>query len=314
MKTKKLLLYFSFFILNFSFAFGQSWTWGAAGYDVGVKASAYCSSVASDMSGNAYTTGFYSGQLTLGSHILYNNYTNGIFLAKYDANGNVLWVVQPGDSLSDSYTTSITVDASGNSIITGEFNGTINFGNYTLSSVYYNNTFFIAKYDPSGNVLWAQGSNYQSASSYAEGYSVTTDKNNNIYVGGTFSDTIKIGNYVLTSWAQYTYAYAPFLAKFDANGNVLWAKTTSSINTGNTSTVAVTADNKGNAYLTGNFADVVTFGSYHLVSLNVPSAFLVKYSGSGNVLWAKQSDNVTLLGSTASATSVITDMSNNIYI
>ncbi len=317
MKAKNLLKSFICFILlcSSSLAFAQSWNWGRAGYGAGLKPQCYCTSVASDMSGNAYITGYYSSQVSFGSDTLSNNGTNSAFLAKYAPNGNLIWATQ---ALSDSvystgYGYSVATDASGNSIVTGSFTGIITFGNYQLSSVYDYNAFFLVKYDPSGNVLWAKQSVTSIGNYYIQtyGYSVTTDKNNNIYVAGSFSDTIWVGNYELTTAGQS----APFLVKYDANGNVLWAKTANTRSAkSSSSAISVTADSKGNAYLTGSFTGDFLFNSHSLVSLNVPSAFLVKYSGSGNVVWAKQSDNITLVTSEASATSVITDIVNNVYI
>src|SRR5690349_16339588 len=49
----------------------------------------------------------------------------------------------------------IAVDASGNSYITGIFRGNASFGTTSLTSS-GNTDVFIAKYDGSGNVLWAK--------------------------------------------------------------------------------------------------------------------------------------------------------------
>ncbi len=79
----------------------------------------------------------------------------------------------------------------------------------------------------------------------------------------------------------------------------------------------ITADNSGNILITGDFLDTVTFGSNTLKNnIKFPSAFLVKYSSSGNVLWAKQ----TIINvwdsskNSAGGAAVITDMANNIFV
>jgi hypothetical protein len=127
-------------------------------------------------------------------------------------------------------------------------------------------------------------------------------------------DTISFGPYTLMT----TYPSEYFLVKYDRNGNVLWAKeslTIPTVNTGGEEIIEVASDNIGNAYLTGSFSGILVFGIDTLTN-NISSncaSFLVKYSPSGNVLWAKQSVNPTT-NDLAEARSVITDQSCNPYI
>ncbi|HEU4718727.1 MAG TPA: SBBP repeat-containing protein, partial [Bacteroidia bacterium] len=92
---------------------------------------------------------------------------------------------------------SVSTDSSGCTFITGWFSSpTITFGSVTLthtSNGLYD--FFIVKYDPNGNVLWARkigGINYE------VGYSVCTDKDGNALVTGYYSDTtLTVGSFTL---------------------------------------------------------------------------------------------------------------------
>ncbi|MBI3656974.1 MAG: SBBP repeat-containing protein [Acidobacteria bacterium] len=57
-----------------------------------------------------------------------------IFLAKYDAAGNVLWARRAGGS-DDDLANGVAVDGSGNAYVTGFFDGTATFGTTTLTKL-----------------------------------------------------------------------------------------------------------------------------------------------------------------------------------
>ncbi len=68
------------------------------------------------------------------------------------------------------------------------------------------------------NFDWAVKAGGDSASSYC--YNNAVDKSGNIIVTGVYYGTITIGNYVLSSFGSGDI----FIAKYDPNGNVIWAK------------------------------------------------------------------------------------------
>ena len=49
-----------------------------------------------DAAGNSYVTGFYKGTATFGSFTLTSAGSFDVFVAKYDAGGNVLWAQSGG--------------------------------------------------------------------------------------------------------------------------------------------------------------------------------------------------------------------------
>ena len=148
----------------------------------------------------------------------------------------------------------VSVDSNGNTFVTGYFQSpTITLGNITLTNV--NNSpdqtwdFFIAKYDTAGNVIWAKSAG---GSSFDQGRSLSADAAGNVFVTGWFGGTIVFGTTTLSSVG----GNSTFLVKYDALGNVLWAKDVS----GRPTTICI--DNTGNAYLSGEFSTATcTFGS-----------------------------------------------------
>jgi hypothetical protein len=135
-----------------------------------------------------------------------------IFMVKYDSNGNFLWVQQAGGTERD-IVYKLAADTNYNYYITGYFNGTIQFGQYTLSTDSYDRSFFIAKFDSSGECLWAktiEGNGIMSS------YALSVDANENSYVTGYFTGEYQFDNYRLYNPNYYNDV---FIAKFDGNGN-----------------------------------------------------------------------------------------------
>ncbi|MCX6244164.1 MAG: SBBP repeat-containing protein [Bacteroidetes bacterium] len=274
------------FFSNLSYAQTPDWLWakGAGGTDNDIP-----QSVAVDASGNPYMAGWFkSPTITFGSYTLTNTGGEDVFLVKYDAGGDVLWAKSAVGTVSD-YAHSIAVDASGNAYVAGRFTSpTITFGSFTLTNAggldCYN--IFLVKYDANGNVLWAKSAG-GGGNDYA--YAVAVDVSGNAYVTGFFkSPAITFGSTTLTNTGSEDF----FLTKYDANGNVLWAKC--AVGTAPDGGYTVAVDASGNPYVAGWFdSPTITFGTITLTNVGNNDMFLVKYDANGNVLWAKGAGGTT---------------------
>ena len=241
------------------------------------------SSVHSDASGNVYITGYFSDStITFGSTVLVNdnNGTDDIFLVKYDASGNVLWAKRAGGNDTDD-ANSITTDPWGNVYITGQYaSGTIHFGNITLienDTIQGLGAIFIAKYDASGNVIWAKSAG---GNGFDFAYSITSDNAGNIYISGNYGDSaITFGSTILPITSSL------FLTKYDSSGNVIWA--TSGGSSYGADGWSVATDPSGKIYLTGDFSSTISLGTTTLIGSGANSIYIAKFDSSGNVLWAK---------------------------
>ncbi|HXB13778.1 MAG TPA: gliding motility-associated C-terminal domain-containing protein [Bacteroidia bacterium] len=247
-------------------------------------------SIGVDLFGNIYVAGEFGDTISFGSYTLMNPFPGfgGIFIVKYDANGNTLWAKQAvvANKLSHGAALSLAVDGLGNICMTGLFQDSISFGAYTLHTTPPWDAFLV-KYDANGNVLWAKQSVLVNANSQSIGYSVATDASNNIYITGQFSDTVTFGPYSLVY--QQNNGGEVFLVKYDANGNVIWARQSSapgSSSAGQPTSIAI--DGSGNSYITGSFISSLAFDTTILNNVSSYGSFLVKYNSAGNVLWANQ--------------------------
>lgn len=254
-------------------------------------------SVATDDAGNIYMTGFFASDTIIFSSIPVKNkfYTkDDAFIVKLNPDGNAVWAKGIGGNMYDNGR-SIAVDGSGNVFVTGTFQWSMTIGNTILESDDHSNgshnDVFLAKYGPDGNFLWAVNAE-GSVADISE--SVTADNQGNVYIAGYYnSRTLTFGTHVITNTnASSTDEFIPndiFIAKYDDNGNCLWAKSAGGDrdDTGN----SVQVDGSGNVYLTGCFiSPEMTIGSKTLTNYETAGArkdiFLAKYDASGNVLWA----------------------------
>ncbi len=275
--------------------------------------------IAVDNSGNIYMTGaFWSTSMNFSGTLLDNanpwNYVD-MFLVKYNSAGNVVWAKR-GEAYSFAMEgTGIAVDNTGNIYVTGYFKGdyhyygdSLKFGNFTL----YNNSggdapnYFIVKYDPSGNVLWANGAD--KFTGRASGNGVSIDKLGNIYAIGEFEyNSIRFGNSVLGNGGSKDI----FITKYDPSGNVKWAKELSS--PGYDYSNAITNDNDGNVYIGGFFANNnINIGGivYNNTNPGTGDILVVKCDSAGNFLWTKTaggSDGDGVAG-------IVTDGNKDVYI
>lgn len=207
-----------------------------------------------------------------------------IFLARYDAAGTAQWArsFQPASPGANSYVLGLAVDGQGNSGLTGYFFGSIGFGPTVLTSGQLTqNTAFVAKCDPTGNILWARQAQHPTATATASSYSygIAFDPTGNAVITGFCYEATAFGPTTLVP----TGFYGQFLTKYDAAGTVQWARQSSG--TGSTIGYAVTADAAGHFYLAGAYVGPTTFGPLTLPTSNSTTGYLIRYDGLGNPVW-----------------------------
>jgi hypothetical protein len=187
------------------------------------------------------------------------------------------WSQRAGDASTQS-AYSAAVDASGNVVVIGEFEGTVDFGGGVLTSAGAKDI-YIAKFDAAGNHLWSQRFG-DTSSQYAK--STAVDASGNIVVLGWFYGTVDFGGGVLTSAGSNDI----YIAKFDAAGNHLW-----SLRFGDTSsqyTKSTTVDASGNIFVTGYFQGTVDFGGGVLTSAGSDDIYIAKFDAAGTHLWSQR--------------------------
>ncbi|CAN5869268.1 hypothetical protein BH11BAC7_BH11BAC7_13340 [soil metagenome] len=270
--------------------FGQipNWQWahsaGGTSYESG-------NNITTDVNGNVLMTGYFSSPtLVFGSWTLTNHDATGttadIFVVKYDPSGNVLWAINPGGTSSDGGT-GISTDGSGNIYLTGYFSTTATFAFNTVTSA-GNLDAFIAKYDSNGNIQWVHSGG---GATFDVPQRISTDTNGNSYIVGYFTAVNAAFGAVTLINADNTGNTADiFIVKYDAAGNLVWAKSEGGVS--NETGTAICVDALGTVLVTGYFASAtITFGSTTLTNVDASGTtrdvFVAKYNAAGSVLWVK---------------------------
>lgn len=215
------------------------------------------SDIVTDAEGNFYVAGITAGNLEGQKQAE----STDAFVAKYDSNGNLLWIEQFGQNIIFQ-AFAIDIDAQGNVYLSGI---DVKSGGDLATD-----DFWVSKFDTNGNQLWFTE---VGSANFDEAYDVTVGSDGSVYVTGWTLGDLEQPNAGL---------YDNYLARFDGtSGSLQW------INQYGTSDYewswGVDTDSLGNIYTTGWTLGTLgeqNFGSY--------DAYLTKFDSLGNLLWVQQ--------------------------
>lgn len=249
------------------------------------------------------------------------------YVAKYDLNGSLRWMRH---TLSNypNYAQDVVVGLGDDIYVSGYYSSSISFSSIVqLSNQLSNNIYgYIAKYDSSGNVLWAdhfvppRGGNCSVAS-------IEPDLAGGLFVSGNFSLT-SISNSIAPVYFEYrnvsyptTFGTHLFQTHLDSAGNVIWMRITTSNFSGGSGIfnlnptythVAPNGDQFICCRLLGNssYSAILPDGSQIPYGGTNSKLVLLKFDYLGNLLWHKLFSG----NGQASSFTVTTDSYYNVYI
>ena len=289
------------FLAKYNAAGNVEWAKRFGGSDVDVG-----EGVGVDSAGNIYVSGYFRGTSAFGAFQLTGTGGRDAFLAKCDATGNVLWVRRAGgaDAVADKvYVFDLAVSSSGESFVGGYFLGSATFGTTQLTSA-GDRDIFVAKYDSIGNLAWVRRAGGTSGDYF---HAIAIDAVGNSYITGRFQGSAVFGATTLTA----TTSNAMFVAKLDAAGNTVWAKSAGGADGGAGNGIAV--DATGNLVVVGDFTGTAVFAAKTLTTSN-QDCFVVKYDPAGNVLWSAQAEAGMSVENFAFGEGVAADTAGNICV
>ncbi|MDD3497921.1 MAG: Ig-like domain-containing protein [Candidatus Moranbacteria bacterium] len=240
-----------------------------------------------DSSGSVFATGFFLNTVDFDGTDGVDNHTSSgsldTFITKYNPDGSYVWTRTFGPDIGYQ----IANDSYGNIFVVGSFFGSPDFDASELTedihtSEGYENG-FITKYNNDGSYGWTR-----TFGEYDEdfGYGVATDDSGNVFITGSFFDTVNFDDTGGTDEHTSADDSDIFITKYDADGSYGWTRTFSGA-TGYDEGYDIATDGD-NVFATGYFLGAVDFddtGGEDIVttpSNTITGGFIVKYANDGS--------------------------------
>ncbi|MGD1702936.1 cadherin domain-containing protein [Dapis sp. BLCC M229] len=239
----------------------------------------YIFEIAIDRDSNVWVIGEFGSNIDIngdGTNDLTNNGRDDGYVAKFDTDGKFLFAQNIGGvNVPERGGQGIATDKDSNVWITGSFDGSIDLDGNGTNDLISNGgrDSYVAKFDTNGNLLFAQNIG---GSDFDGGESIATDRNGDVWATGYFDGSIDIdgdGTNDLTSNGNRN----SYVAKFDTNGNLLFAQNIRGIGFDE----GIATDRNGNVWATGSFdgsIDIDGDGTNDLTSNGGLDSYLVKFS------------------------------------
>ncbi|MBS1772106.1 MAG: T9SS type A sorting domain-containing protein [Bacteroidetes bacterium] len=285
---------FSLLLISNAGAQNPNWVWAHSGGG---------NAVTTDKSGNVYVSGSFKDSVIIGGTKMRSTGGSDVYVAKYNKSGSTQWVKQLVRGAGDQAVNDIAIDTAGNIILCGSFrNGSTIVSNDTLLNM-GGDDMYLAKFNNAGTKIWSRrAGGVNNDFSYGK---MAIDQAGNICVNGMIGAPAMFGTIAVSCKGQDDIV----TAKYDKNGNVLWAKNAGGKYADRGFDVAV--DTAGNIYTTGYYTDTASFD---LITFNnnggAAKVFVAKQDTSGNYQWVKSAGK----GNSDIGLGISLDKWGNIYI
>ena len=233
-------------------------------------------SIAVDGAGNIAIGGWFEGLVNFGGDTLNAPNTIDSFVATFDTNGAHLASNAFGGP-DEQRAYGVAWDPSGNVLVTGDFDGTIDFGGGPIAANGQEDS-FIGVLDADLNPVWVNtyGDNGQQIAR-----TIHADADGNIIASGYHTGSIDFGGGPIPSAGQYD----GYIVKLDPNGEHLWSHAIGNAS-GNQLVQGSSVDAAGNVIVVGSAVGEMDLGGGTLSYGGGTDLFIVKYSAGGIHLWS----------------------------
>ena len=191
-------------------------TGGSAGTD-------YATAVATDAAGNCLLAGRFAYIAQFGSQTLSSAGQGDLFLAKYDATGNLLWVKR-GGGVNNDQATCLAVDQQGHVLVGGFFGSQFSYMGLSLSASGQSGV--LLETDADGNPVTAHAFGSSGTTDVCTPRALILDAAGDVYLTGSFltpstvSPLADFGGISLRGGSLFDNC---FVAKFNRAGQAQWA-------------------------------------------------------------------------------------------
>lgn len=243
---------------------------------------------------------------------LVNAFNNDGFLLSLSETGDFEWVKQFRCN-GGVIITGLEVDSANNIFLSGIFLGSVDLDPSNISSTIITSqsvataaisSAFLAKYKENGELLWNRHLRGSTSTDFFMTF-IKKDRADNILITGSFKG---ITTFLPTATSLNTGSfYSSFLAKYDTDGNLIWANQFGTPTATQTTffpssfCANVITDSCNNIYVSGEFQGNCDFNpasgeNIQSTPNNLINAFAAAYAPNGNYLWSME---IGGLGNTA---------------
>jgi hypothetical protein len=201
-----------------------------------------------------------------------------VFIAKFNPDGTLLWAKRAGSATGETIDPFITALSDDSTVVTGIFEDSSTFGagetNQTVLNCVGWRDIFIARYNTNGTLAWAKRAG---GSGWDNGTGITTLLDNSIVVVGHHGDAITFAPGEASETILYKYETLndglSFIARYNPDGTLLWAKNTGGDGFG------VTALSDNTTVLYGSYYDTKIFapGEINEIALTGGGDFIARF-------------------------------------
>ncbi|MBX3043400.1 MAG: SBBP repeat-containing protein [Candidatus Kapabacteria bacterium] len=227
-------------------------------------------------------TGFYSSNSAFGQINLAASGGRDIFVSRIDTSGNWVWAKSAASSGAEE-AKALTVDNSGNILITGYYSSALTIGLDNLPAG-QGRDIFVAKLNKSGDWLWAR---YATGADTDEANAIGVDNSGNAYITGSFYSDLTINNNTLNASSDRNL----FVARISSSGSWVWGRAATGSSTVDGNGISVMSN--GVSYIAGAYFENATFGSTTLTSKGDSDILIASISATGNWNWAHSNAGLT---------------------
>ena len=234
---------------------------------------------------NVVVAGYTSTGLDFGGGTVGNAGGNDAFVAQFTSAGAHAWSAGFGDA-DDQGAMDVAIDPSGNVLLAGSMEGTVDFGGGGLTANLLD--MFVAKFNSSGAHQWSQVFDglFTPGGGILVEVNIAAGPSNEVAVAGEFRNSVDFGGGTLTS-NGFSDIY---LAAFNAAGAHQWSASYGTLG-GSDKPTDVSIDGAGNVLMCGDMADDMDLGGGTVSFVGDPlnfdrNIYLALYEGSGAHLFS----------------------------
>lgn len=226
---------------------------------------------------SVFLTGVFAGTADLGDGAVSSaGGSRDAYVTSFDAAGVHRWKKIFGGSESDT-AYGVAVDGDGNVTLTGEYDGTSDFGGGSVTSKGRSDV-FVVSVDSAGAYRWQKtlGGTYFDAAN-----AIAADSGGNVYVAGYFGETADLGGGEVIGKGEIDL----FISSFSAAGAHRWQRALGGLGYDYPDAVAV--DSHDNIYVTGRFDGLPDLGGGSVGSQGGEDVFVTSFTRAGIHRWQK---------------------------